>query len=55
MPLSEEEREFLIDCLREMVRTNSGKEYSRGYEAGMAFVMVSLGINEAASPQRDSL
>lgn len=57
--VSEDTKRELLEQLAEMVHTPrpAGPEgaFARGYETGMASVMLTLGINEAASPERRSL
>lgn len=57
--VSEDTKRELLDQLAEVVHTPRpvGPEgaFARGFETGMASVMLTLGINEAASPERRSL
>lgn len=45
----------LLEDLAEIVHTPGKGDYARGFEAGVAYALLVLGINEAASPERKRL
>jgi hypothetical protein len=45
-------KEFLLDALHEARGISPSEEFAKGYVTGMSFVMICIGIDEAASPER---